>query len=661
MTYDWNKDYNRFGIARDVLLQIVDSIYAVNNEVEFAVRAYGVDYPAQEKNCTDSRLIVPFNLQNVNQIKQSLKYTTAIGWSPIAFSLEKAAFGEINNTAAYDYSIIFITDGGESCGGDICKTFAELLTKKVSVTPYIIGLDKNEQLKSYYDCLGKYVPVLSTADVPKAVKLIVDENRPILEKKKVLDLTTVFSNSPIKKDTAAVITKVIPPPVKKDTVPVAKIDTVKKIDPPKPPKRVTSVFPRLEPLSALRGVLTRPREIPPMANQIASKVEYVFADEIEQVKLILPQLARIELRKKQPPSAIPPARILPQSFLAKKIEYQFEDEIEKREVITLSELRPFAARYRFVYAYRVPQMVAADPIFTAIKYEFTFTPIKRDTIVSMLSPPKQIDTREAGTKQEANTNVSREVVPNDETMVQVFFINKFQRNKMYMGATPTIIVQDAFTNADVTQFIRSTTSGTPDMKPIKPGVYNFIVKGDNRIVTPNVRIDANNINKVYIEVTDGTIEFAYIGNLKRPVKEFQAIVNPRFENTGKTVIQECKDKLYYSPGTYYIEINTVPATKFAMVELDFGEIRQIQIAEAGFLQINNTTRLGKVDLLQPLNDDYARFETLTINGNITDQKLTMQPGTYQATFARDPQTPALGSKTISFTVKSNETTQLFLE
>ena len=159
MSYNWNPTNTRFQVASNILLNIIDSIYSINNEVEFAVRAYGTQYSAQEKNCYDTKLEVPFNYQNVSQIKTRLQYIRPYGFSPIAYSLQQASENELNNSAVYDYSIIFITDGGESCNGDICNVFNNLLKNKISIKPYVIGLDKNEKLKNYYECLGNFIEV----------------------------------------------------------------------------------------------------------------------------------------------------------------------------------------------------------------------------------------------------------------------------------------------------------------------------------------------------------------------------------------------------------------------------------------------------------------------------------------------------------------------
>jgi hypothetical protein len=195
MSYNWNGNDNRFQAAARVVLGIVDSIYAINNEVEFGVRVYGADYPSQEKNCVDTKLEVPFNLQNTSQIKNRLKYITPRGSSPIAYSLQQAAENELSNTDIYDYSFVLITDGGESCGGDICDVYKKIVSNKIKISPYIIGLDSNSNMLKYYECIGQYVGVKGPKDIATAVELVVNNNRKIIDKPKLLNIPIQFSNS----------------------------------------------------------------------------------------------------------------------------------------------------------------------------------------------------------------------------------------------------------------------------------------------------------------------------------------------------------------------------------------------------------------------------------------------------------------------------------
>jgi hypothetical protein len=195
MGYAWQKDDTRFAAAARIVSAVMDSMYAVNNEVEFAVRLYGSQYPSQDKNCTDTRLEVDFNLQNALQIKQKLQYVTPRGSSPIAYSLLQASENELAQNDQYDYNFVLLTDGGESCGGNICETFSNIVKRKVKISPYIIGLDSNVNLTSYYQCLGKYVAVTKPAEIATAVKMIVDDHRPLLSKPTTMGLTTQYSNS----------------------------------------------------------------------------------------------------------------------------------------------------------------------------------------------------------------------------------------------------------------------------------------------------------------------------------------------------------------------------------------------------------------------------------------------------------------------------------
>jgi hypothetical protein len=149
-----------------------------------------------------------------------------------------------------------------------------------------------------------------------------------------------------------------------------------------------------------------------------------------------------------------------------------------------------------------------------------------------------------------------------------------------------------------------------------------------------------------------------MGNRTRPV-EFNAIVNRRFA-AGATILQKCQDRLQYEPGTYYIEINTLPASKFS-IDLCFGSVYEIQIPEPGSLQITNTTPFGKTQLQCVLGDQYVTFKTMDIDGNQKDQHLVLQPGPYKAIIPVDPSNPYAGTKVVEFRVFSNKETLLELQ
>lgn len=194
MNQEWEKKETRFEAASRIIVTIMDSIYRVNNEVAFAVRVFGAQYPAAEKNCYDSRLEVPFGYQNRSQVQTRLHYLHPKGFSPIAWSLQETAENDFIQSDQYAYSIILITDGGESCGGDICATVKNLLSKKISFRPYILSLIHYAPLNEQYDCLGTLLTVVTEPEISPAIKKIIEDNRKILQVKTV----GLKSSAPVK-------------------------------------------------------------------------------------------------------------------------------------------------------------------------------------------------------------------------------------------------------------------------------------------------------------------------------------------------------------------------------------------------------------------------------------------------------------------------------
>lgn len=181
MANTWNKGESRFQAASRIVIAIMDSIQNVNPDVSFGLRAFGEQYPAKDSNCTDTKLEVNFGCQNQSQMKARLGWLQPRGFSPIALSLKKAAEEDFTEDDHYAYSIILITDGGESCGGDICATVQELLAKKISFTPYILTLIDYKPIQDAYNCLGKVLTIAKEKDIAPAVQKIIGDNRKIFE------------------------------------------------------------------------------------------------------------------------------------------------------------------------------------------------------------------------------------------------------------------------------------------------------------------------------------------------------------------------------------------------------------------------------------------------------------------------------------------------
>jgi hypothetical protein len=738
MTYPWNAGYTRFEVASNILLKIMDSVYVVNNEIEFGVRAYGTMYPAQLQNCIDTRLEVPFNLQNTNQIKTRLSNLAPIGSSPIAYSLKKASENELNEVQNYDYSVIFITDGGESCGGDVCGIYQELLKKKISIKPYIIGLDSNAALKSYYACLGNYIEVSTTDDIQRAVNLILDANKTIIDKPKQLKLVTTYSNVPAIKDTVApVVVKkdtVAPAPIIKDTViterikwrivklifkriPVPTHEVIHPVVETTPMKKIESVTIRidliepkksskeLEALNALNGQkkLNAAKvaiKIKKSTFAFAKKVSLVF--EYEEPKkvspvfdMLAPRYMALTLKSSKPtltakksgltyakkaslafeyeePKKVSPVfdNLMPvykaitlnkatSSIITKKsslkypkkVSVQFEYQEHPKEYLATLKMALYPKRMSYAFFMPTPTAMNLKGRKVALHFKIeekkAAAVAKKDTV--MPEPPVFLNN---------SIEYTTEVIADKETKVQVYF--KGTNGKTYPTAKPMILMQDAKTNQTVTSFRRDMNGADPVPQSVPQGTYNLVIKGFDDLYANNIEIKPNTVTKVIVKVSDGTLQFRYQGNIKRPMTEYTAVVNRRFAS-GATIKQKCSESLMYEPGTYYVEINSLPTYK-ASIDISFDASFEIQLPEPGTLAIMNSNALGKIQLQTTLGDQFVTFYTMNITGNLNEQRVQLLSNyPLRIVYPVDPKNPALGTKQIPFRINPNNTLELELK
>ncbi|MEX0812171.1 MAG: VWA domain-containing protein [Chitinophagales bacterium] len=157
----------RFEISKSILSNMVDSVEASNKDVEFALRIFGHQSHKDERNCKDSKLEIPFGTNNSKKIKAKLASVEPQGWTPIAYSLLQAA-DDFTNVPGVKNAIILVTDGLENCGGDLCAVAEALQNKRITLKPFIIGVDIQENAFPEFDCVGYYFDV-STKDAYKVV------------------------------------------------------------------------------------------------------------------------------------------------------------------------------------------------------------------------------------------------------------------------------------------------------------------------------------------------------------------------------------------------------------------------------------------------------------------------------------------------------------
>jgi Ca-activated chloride channel homolog len=175
MKESWGNS-NRWETAKELLFKAIDSIQRANKNVEFGIRIFGHQSKHAEKNCKDSKLEVPFGKLNAKYIREILHNTTPQGWTPIAYSLEQAAGDFPSSGTSAHNAIILITDGLETCNGDICQAGKALQEKRITLRPYVIGLGLAQNEKNFFDCVGKFFDVVDAPQFREVLNATISQS-----------------------------------------------------------------------------------------------------------------------------------------------------------------------------------------------------------------------------------------------------------------------------------------------------------------------------------------------------------------------------------------------------------------------------------------------------------------------------------------------------
>ena len=280
MIQPWVGQKEKYKAAKDIVLRIMDSVYAFNNDVEFSLRVFGHQHTVQENNCYDTKNEVAFTKSNRTQMELRLADIRPLGVTPIAYALRQAAENDLVDELRYAYSIILITDGGESCGGDLCEVMRKLIAAKVFFKPYIVGLEDAPELRSAYACMGNFLSVTKEEEMPTAVSTIVEAFRPIIKitKSDFKQLQILGANAPS-------ILKVNIPPIKNPSTTE------------KPKESVTLLQPTLPEVVKINHLAIAPTisfDIAKNQPEVITTVHIPPAPAPEIEKIALPKVSKID-------------------------------------------------------------------------------------------------------------------------------------------------------------------------------------------------------------------------------------------------------------------------------------------------------------------------------------------------------------------------------
>ena len=123
---------SKMEIAKTTLDQLS---YRLPDDLDLALRAYGNTSETEQNNCADSTLLVPFGERNREYVRHAIAGLRPTGQTPIAFALEQAA-GDFESIQS-DRTVVLVSDGIESCGGD--PVTAAYALRQQGVVVHLIG------------------------------------------------------------------------------------------------------------------------------------------------------------------------------------------------------------------------------------------------------------------------------------------------------------------------------------------------------------------------------------------------------------------------------------------------------------------------------------------------------------------------------------------
>jgi Mg-chelatase subunit ChlD len=147
-----------------------------------ALRLYAHRVAPSDKaaSCKDTELVIPFGPINKQQLMNVVNAATPLGQTPIAYSLEQAA-NDFTPGADEQQTIILVSDGEESCGGDPVATAKALLAKGFKLKINVIGLDVDANAKNQLASIatatgGQYFDARDTAGLTSSLQKLTQES-----------------------------------------------------------------------------------------------------------------------------------------------------------------------------------------------------------------------------------------------------------------------------------------------------------------------------------------------------------------------------------------------------------------------------------------------------------------------------------------------------
>jgi Ca-activated chloride channel family protein len=152
-----------------------ESLGMIPNDVNVGLRVFGNGYKSDFTDCQQTTLLVPLGRDNREKIIEASRSMAPRGLTPLTFALMQAE-QDLRYVQGHK-TLILISDGVETCGGDPCA-YVERLSKigiKMKIDIVGLGLKGDKAAQDQLNCIaqksgGKYYDADTSAELVKSIE-----------------------------------------------------------------------------------------------------------------------------------------------------------------------------------------------------------------------------------------------------------------------------------------------------------------------------------------------------------------------------------------------------------------------------------------------------------------------------------------------------------
>ncbi|GEM48373.1 VWA domain-containing protein [Deinococcus cellulosilyticus] len=193
---------SRIQVARSVLSGFIASL-PDDPQLNVGLRVYG-GKTTEGSSCEDSQLVLPISGINRTALQDTVRKTAPKGATPIAYSLQQAA----SDFAPGDDRkvIVLVTDGMESCGGDLKASLNPFKERGLEVDLRIIGIDLDAKAQQAFQGLGTFENTTTATGLARALGKAVEQVVQVVDEKAQLDIQLTQGGAPFQSSGTVTLT-----------------------------------------------------------------------------------------------------------------------------------------------------------------------------------------------------------------------------------------------------------------------------------------------------------------------------------------------------------------------------------------------------------------------------------------------------------------------